>query len=411
MKIKCLKDPKKSFFLFLLLFVTYSLIYTTKNCYSAAMASIVDAGVMTTSQTGLIAACFYLVYAPFQIIGGIAADKIAPEKLLFWGMIGAGICNLLIFFIQDYVFMIIIWSLNAICQFGVWPATFKMVSTQLAEEHREKGVFYINFTSTVGLLVSYLTAIFISEWTVNFIFSAIMLFALAVFFIGGYRHISRGMIIESIELKNDIQTADKLEVKRVISLILKSGVPLMLIVCMTQGMLNLGLKSLAPVMLMESYENVSPAIANALNLILIAAAPVGFFISRMPILKKFSEPFAIAIPFMVALPLLFLLTFIGNINLAVVVISLAVLMVTMSSTSIFFSYISKEFVRYGCVATLSGLFNCMSALGIVLANYVFAKIAESSSWEFTAKCWLFLTAFALLLSLIVTPVWKKFKKS
>ena len=35
------------------------------NEWSEAMASIVDAGVMTKSQTGLIAAAFYLVYAPF----------------------------------------------------------------------------------------------------------------------------------------------------------------------------------------------------------------------------------------------------------------------------------------------------------------------------------------------------------
>ena len=67
---KYVADHRYSGLLFVLVFMMYSLVYMTKNCYSAAMASIVDAGIMTKSQTGLIAACFYLVYAPFQIIGG-----------------------------------------------------------------------------------------------------------------------------------------------------------------------------------------------------------------------------------------------------------------------------------------------------------------------------------------------------
>ena len=72
---KSLRDEKKSIVLFLLLFIVYALIYLTKNCFSAAMAPIVAEGIMTKSETGLIAAVFYLIYAPFQIVGGFAADR------------------------------------------------------------------------------------------------------------------------------------------------------------------------------------------------------------------------------------------------------------------------------------------------------------------------------------------------
>ena len=100
MKLKCLSDSKKSICLFLLVFISYSLIYMTKNCYSAAMADIVKDGIMTKSQTGLISACFYLVYAVFQVVGGVAADRFAPHKLVLIGYIGAGIANMLIYFIR-----------------------------------------------------------------------------------------------------------------------------------------------------------------------------------------------------------------------------------------------------------------------------------------------------------------------
>ena len=93
---RSLKNERKSICLFLLIFVTYSLIYMTKNCYSAAMASIVSQGIMTKSETGLIAAVFYLIYAPFQIVGGIVADRFSPYLLVLFGTLGAGVCNLLV---------------------------------------------------------------------------------------------------------------------------------------------------------------------------------------------------------------------------------------------------------------------------------------------------------------------------
>ena len=43
-------------------------------------------GAMTKSQTGLITAVFYLVYAPLQVVGGIFADKYDPEKLIKIGL-------------------------------------------------------------------------------------------------------------------------------------------------------------------------------------------------------------------------------------------------------------------------------------------------------------------------------------
>ena len=165
-------DKKKSVCLFLLLFISYALIYMTKNCYSAAMASIVENGIMSKSQTGLIAAMFYLVYAPFQIVGGIAVDKYSPDKLVLIGIVGAGLSNLMIYLVEGYVAMIIIWSFNAVVQFGVWPGIFKIVATQLKPEHRGWGVFYISMAATFGLILSYVSAAFIKSWKYNFLFSS-----------------------------------------------------------------------------------------------------------------------------------------------------------------------------------------------------------------------------------------------
>ena len=410
MKRKHLIDHRRSLYLFLLVFVAYALIYMTKNCYSAAMASIVDAGVMTKSQTGLIAAAFYLVYAPFQIVGGIAADKYSPSKLIIIGMLGAGVCNLLVYFVEGYVAMIIIWSLNAVLQFGIWPSIFKIVVAELAPEDRMRGIFFINFSSSFGLLLSYGIAIFISEWKLNFLVSAITLFLLTAVFFAVYKYLSRYMVDDTETLRTKTKSTALISGKELFALLFKAGIPLMLIVGMAQSMINLGVKALAPTMLMESYEAVSPALANALNIILVVASPVGLCVSRLSFFKKFSEPLVISCFFAVMLVPLFVITLIGKLPVGIIVVALAFLMITTSGTSIFFSYIYKKFEKYGSVATLSGLFNCMSSLGIVLANYVFARIADSFGWEITTVCWLVFIAAAFLLMLISVPIWHRFEK-
>lgn len=63
------KSVSKKFFW--TLWIMYAVVYMTKSCYSAAMASIVHEGVLTKSQTGFITAAFYFVYVPLQILGGI----------------------------------------------------------------------------------------------------------------------------------------------------------------------------------------------------------------------------------------------------------------------------------------------------------------------------------------------------
>ena len=157
---KYIEDKKTSLKFFFVIWVMYTLVYMTKNCYSAAMATIVDAGVLTKSQTGTISAVFWLVYGIFQVVGGAAADKYKPENLIAIGLLGGGICNLVIYFNHHYTVMLITWALNAIVQFGLWPAVFKILSTQLAHTQRTKAIFYI------GTAICFLSFFYKSGYTV-----------------------------------------------------------------------------------------------------------------------------------------------------------------------------------------------------------------------------------------------------
>ncbi len=396
---------QSSILLFFLVFFLYALVYMTKNCYSAAMASIVKEGIMTKSQTGLIASMFYIVYAPFQVLGGVAADKYSEKTLIAVGVIGAGVANLLIYFVQDYIAMIIIWSLNAVVQFGIWPGIFKIITTRIIPEQRVKSIFYISMASSVGLLFSYLLSMCITNWKHNFLLSAAVLFISAAVFIAAYTKLDK-----KLEKTEAVRAAHEKTGGNIFKLFTGSGLVLLFVVYLGVNLLNLGVKSLVPVMLMESYDSISPSLANGLNIILVVVSPLGMLLAKNEIFTKHSAVSVISFLVAMSLPFLAVITALGKVNIAFVVASFAALMLFMASTIPFFSQVSLFFHKYGRSATIAGIFNGMAALGIVLANYVFTRIAEAKGWIFTTRCWLYMALGAWMLSLIAIPVWKKFIK-
>lgn len=408
---KYIHDSRKSVFFFCVIFMLYSLIYMTKNCYSAAMASIVAEGIMTKSQTGTIAAAFYLFYAPFQIIGGLAADRFSPQKLFLFGTIGAAVCNFLVYFFSgNYVAMLIIWSINAIVQFGVYPSVFKIAAAELHPEHRARAVFFIAFPTTVGLTFSYICSAFVSDWKNNFLISGIVLAVSAVVFVFSYRYVKPSMVVSEVQTPLQPQKTSP-TAKDLLRIIIKAGIPLLLIVKTISSALDLGVKVLVPVMLTETYTGITPTTANILNILLVIVAPLGNMLAGLRFWKKFSETGAITLLLAVCIPLLIVLTCVGSIPMFFIMTALILLMITLATCTIFFVYISRTFERLGYSGTLSGLINCMASLGIVFSNYVFTRLAEQFGWNFTTLVWLSVGVLSVILALCAVPLWKRFLKT
>ena len=77
--------------------------------------------------------------------------------------------------------MLVMWSLNAVVQFAVWPATFKLISTMTPPDMRTNSLFIITFANPCGQVMSYVVAAIIGEvWRVNFLFCAIGLGVVAL---------------------------------------------------------------------------------------------------------------------------------------------------------------------------------------------------------------------------------------
>ncbi len=76
------------------------------------MVFIVDRVLITKFETGVITAMSYVSHSIMQIVGGVVIDKINQERFITIGLLGAAASNIVIYFNQNYVVMLLAWSFN-----------------------------------------------------------------------------------------------------------------------------------------------------------------------------------------------------------------------------------------------------------------------------------------------------------
>ena len=413
MNKRYLSDHRTSVWLFVFIWAMYAVVYMTKNCYTAAMAGIVANGIMTKSQTGLIAACFYLSYAPFQVVGGKLADKYPPENLVLIGLAGAAISNLLIYFCQNYIFMIIVWSFNGAIQFGIWPGVFKIVSSQLEKSYRKKAIFLTSLSSTCGLALAFITAAFIKDWKNNFLLSGILLLFFTIAMAVIYYFVNRNASF--VEEEPIVQPSSNVQLKPVTTkkILFSAGLIFLLIPFVITDIVSLGIKNFAPTMLMESYETVSPMIGNFLNVFLIFAGVLGTFLVKF-IYPRFvkDELSGLRNVGFISLPLIALCIWVGSkfVSVPVTVISLCIVSACSAIMATLRSYYSASFAPYGKNGEVAGIVNACSSLGVVVQTYGLSMVADAYNWSTVFSVITVLWVVFLVVTSLVLPLWKKFRR-
>ncbi len=414
MKTRTLATKRTSILLLCALVSSYAFVCMTRNCFSSAMVFITDAGYLNNFQTGIINAAFYVLYAIFQIVGGVLTDKLAPERFVTFGLLGAGACNLIIYFNQSYPVMLTMWALNGVLQFGIWPAIFKLASTMTMPAMRSRSLFIVTFANPIGVLANYLLAALIgANWRLNFLVSAAGLAVITVLFEITMRTLSKDITegeLFDAETKEKERAASR---TRFSSLALSSGLIFLLVLAFLRTGFDFATKSLTPTMIKQSYENVTPVLATLLNVIVLVMNAVGTALAYV-IYPRFikNEASVLLLLFVLALPPCIVTLFVGSISYWLIVVMLALIAMMMGAATLFTtSYIGARFNRFGYGATVAGLLNCMSSFGIVTAFTLFPALSESRfGWRGVSVVWVILMLLAVALCSVILPLWRRFIK-
>ena len=406
-----IEDDKTSMLFFLFLALLYSVVAMTKNCFSSALAAIVSEGIMKKSQAGLITSSFYLFYGPLQIVGGILADKYSAEKMVKIGLAGSVLANTIIFFNHNYYVMLIAWVGNGISQMALYPAMFKIVTSQLSPNWRKKGIYYFSFTGTIGLMFGYIAAAVVTKWEYNFLLSAVLSLMLFIGLDVAYRRICGKMIPDETPIPQAVKPDKQKEVST-IKLFLISGFLLMLPVSLLRYMIDNSIKTFTPTLIFESYSNISITLSNLLNIFIIISGLLGLVLVRKFLFPRImrNEVGVVVLLLTLVLPFLLVIKFVGKLDVWMIVVAMCFASVLLSGASLMTSFINGSFSKYGRNGTAAGVNNSAASIGVVLQSYGFTSIADHFGWGVVTDVYIIGTLACVVFSLCALPLWQKYKK-
>ena len=398
--------------LFVFMWLLYALICMTKTSFASAMATLVAEGVLTKSQTGLIISSFYIVYTPLQIVGGAVADRYNPERLCLIGLFGSAVANAVIFLYPTFTVMLVAWVFNAVAQFALWPAVFKILTTQTVARDRALILTSCNFCFPAGLFLSFLMAALLPAWQISFALSSLVCLALAAGLLLLCRYLTPRIAADEPPVSDGGSPEAQKSAPALWRILLLGGLPLLLPATVIRGMFYQAVQTLSPTILMESYET-SPTFGNLINLFIIALGMLGTVLAGkflFPRLVK-NEVTGHAILFALCIPCSLLLVFVGKIPLVLTLLALCIIVMAVNAITLLLNFYTARFAAIGKSGFIAGTVNGMVSLGIVLEGLCFLPLADGFGWSAVSCLWVVLALTAALLCALAVPAARRFART
>lgn len=406
------KQHNKSIILVWCIFFLFAISTFVKVNFSAAIAYFVKEGIFTKTNSGTIVAAFYLIYGTGQIVGAKYMLKFSPFRLVAIGLLLSAVTNFSLCFATNFASVLILWSINGLANCVMWPTAVRIVADYINGEDRRMATKMLTLSVAVGGISSYVVTSPVLEAFGQmgmFIMNASIMIVMLVYWAVVYIKTDRVLLC----IRESAEQPEKKESEiQLGKLLLSSGVMLVLVIVTIRAMIDNGLKTWIPTMMIECY-SVSTTWGSLLTAAIYLCNIAGVFILTPLVYRIKNEVSRYIVLFSVVLPFTIIMVWVGKAPMMVVTCSFVII----SCITYFMNEIAvsmpARFAEKGfeCGGSIGSLINGFGSIGVLLASMGFGYIAENFDWQTVIVCCIVLTVSALVLSLAATYLWTRFLKS
>ena len=392
--------------------IVYFTSYLTRNSYNAVISEITSSLGTTADATGLIGTCAFLTYGVGQIICGIIGDKISPRYIILSGVAATTVCNLVMPFLNgNIVLMTVLWGINGFAQAMFWPPLVRLMAEHLSKDNYNRAVVSVTTASSVGNILLYLVSplcISVSGWNLVFyITGAVGALMVATWFLGT-KHLPERPAEYQITVNTEDEVEENTKKHSVTKIVFASGMVLILIAIILQGMLRDGLATWMPSLISDTF-GLSNAVSILTAVLLPIFAIVGIKLASAIQVKIKNELKSAALLYGVGFLLTLLMLPLLSTSLVASVIVMALITAAMHGVNLLLiSRVPLHYAKYGKISTVSGVLNAFTYIGSAASTYGFAVFSEKYGWYFTVGSWAVITFIGGLMCIINIRKWKRF---
>lgn len=399
--------------LFWLCAVTYVIALFGRLSYSSVMVALIADGSMDKAQAGLIGTALFIVYGVCQIFSGLIGDRISPKKMVFIGLMGSGLLNLLMGITGQYIAMLVLWSCNGVFQSMLWSPVARIFAEQMPPDERKNACSNVAVTYPLATVLTYLLAsvmLSVWNWRSIFIISAIVILVTGLYWLHRMtwfeQQIAQSDEIETITLHP--QSCKRKE--SLLHLTLVSGILLAAFASMTHGMLRDGIQTWLPSLMTDNFHFGTSA-SVALDIIVPLVNIFGVVITKA-IAKRYieNELKGSAGFFAVTIVALALLGFVCNQSAMASLLLLTVASTCMVGVNIMLiNLIPVHFGVIGRSSSVTGILNCSAYVGSALSSFGIGAVAQGFGWSSAIWVWVLFSMGALITAVAGTRRWGRYE--
>ncbi|MBR3761451.1 MAG: MFS transporter [Lachnospiraceae bacterium] len=415
---RILTDRRTSLLIVIVCFVTYTLIGFSRSAYTAAIAGIIDAGIFTKTAAGTINSSFYITYSITQILGSFYVDKISPFKIIALGLIGTIIANVIMGLYASYSVIFIARSFTGIVQFGIWPALLRIITEYICPDLRAKSKYFMPLGISTGSILSFLIASIVlkyGNWQNLFTVTYVSLGVITMVFFITVAYAEKKAQPVILQVKENVKlTSEEASKKSNIStwkMVLSSGAVFIFVFAFMNSLVGAGIESWMPTLIMESYD-LSASFSSILTTVATCSNLVGVFwvVLFYPRVVR-NEVTAVGLFFLMSLPMVIVMTFVGKIPLVMTVGLIIFVNMFKSAVHQFNTVeIPTGYKKYNKAGMMAGLINVAACVGSMVAGTIYGYTADEYGWSATILLWAVFIFIGMVASFIATPFWKNYKK-
>ncbi len=142
----------------------YALYYVCRLSMNIVRKPIVDEGVFTETQLGIIGSCLFFVYAVGKLANGFLADRCNVRRFMATGLLLTAVVNLVLGFTDMFIVFAVLWGINGWLQSMGAPAG--VVSLNRWFSSKERGTFYGIWSAShnLGEAITFITIAMLVSW-------------------------------------------------------------------------------------------------------------------------------------------------------------------------------------------------------------------------------------------------------
>ena len=123
-----------------IMLVGYALFYVCRLAFSATKKAMIEGGVYTAKEIGMVGSAMLIAYAIGKIVMGVIADHANIRKMMAFGLFVSALANFIVGFHIPAVMLVVIWFVNGFAQASGSPCC--VVSLARWWPNSQRGTFY-----------------------------------------------------------------------------------------------------------------------------------------------------------------------------------------------------------------------------------------------------------------------------